>query len=134
PLSFDHYLNWLNDKKHGPLNYLADERAQKRKNLREVFPECQSALVFLFDYAEKKYALENEELGEAKIASYVMAYDGIDYHYVIRERLEKIAQTLARDLPQLKWQFALDVQPVLERDLALRSGLGWFGRNSMLIH
>src|SRR5690606_36367541 len=134
PLSYDHYLNWLKEGKHGPLSYLEGERADKRKSLDEVFPGCQSAIVFLFSYAEKKYALEQENLGEAKIASYVTSFDGLDYHYVLRERLEKIATELKQQYPDLEAMPSLDVLPVLGRDLALRSGLGWFGKNSMLIH
>lgn len=134
PLSYEHYLNWLKAGNNGPLTYLEGERADKRKSLDEVFPGCQSAIVFLFSYAEKKYALEQENLGEAKIASYVTSFDGLDYHYVLRERLEKIAQSLKEQYPNLEAMPSLDILPVLERDLALRSGLGWFGKNSMLIH
>lgn len=134
PLSYDKYLEWLKRGDHGALAYLGDERADKRQSLKEVFPNCKSALVFLFNYAESKYSLENENLGEAKIASYVTAFEGHDYHFVLKERLEKIISSLKNEYPSLDARVALDVLPVLERDLALRSGLGWFGKNSMLIH
>lgn len=134
PLSYQKYLTWLGQNKHEPLSYLEGERADKRQNLNLVYPECRSALVFLFSYAEDKYALEQEELGEAKIASYVTSFEGLDYHFVIRERLEKISQQLKLKYPDLKTKPSLDVLPVLERDLALRAGLGWFGKNSMMIN
>ena len=54
PTTYQAYLNWIDHKSHGPLNYLADERKEKRKNLKEIFPQCQSALVFLFDYRDSK--------------------------------------------------------------------------------
>lgn len=134
PLSYQKYQAWLQENKHHPLTYLEGERADKRDHLKNVFPECESALVFLFSYAEKKYAIEQEELGEAKIASYVTSFEGLDYHHIIKERLEKISRELISKNPGLKTMPALDVLPVLERDLALRAGLGWFGKNSMLIH
>lgn len=134
PLSYEHYLKWLNDKKNGSLSYLEGERADKRLSLEKVFPDCQSALVFLFSYAEEKYSLEQEELGEAKIASYVTSFGGLDYHHVIKERLEKISANLKDRFSGLEVMSSLDVLPVLERDLAVRAGLGWFGKNSMLIH
>tara|TARA_R110000868_G_scaffold143075_11_gene360785 strand:- start:1833 stop:2816 length:984 start_codon:yes stop_codon:yes gene_type:complete len=134
PLSYDKYLSWLKDENHGTLSYLEGERADQRKNLKLVYPECKSALVFLFSYAEKKYAMEQEQLGDAKIASYVTSFGGLDYHYVIKDHLNKITEKLKESFPTLEAKPALDVLPVLERDLALRAGLGWFGKNSMMIH
>lgn len=134
PLSYEHYLKWLSDGKHGSLSYLEGERADKRKNLDNVFPGCQSAIVFLFSYAEQKYTIEQESLGDAKIASYVTSFGGLDYHYILKDRLNKISQILKDKFPQLESMPSLDVLPVLERDLAVRSGLGWFGKNSMMIH
>ncbi|MFX3675494.1 MAG: epoxyqueuosine reductase [bacterium] len=134
PLSYDKYMAWLKHEQHGSLAYLEGERADQRKNLKLVYPECKSALVFLFSYAEKKYALEQEQLGEAKIASYVTSFGGLDYHHVIKDHLNKITDHLKKTFPTLEAKPALDVLPVLERDLALRAGLGWFGKNSMMIH
>ncbi len=134
PISYEHYLQWLEDGHHGSLSYLCDERAEKRKHLQEVFPACQSAVVFLFSYAEKKYAVEQEKLGEAKIAGYVTSFAGVDYHFLLRQHLETIATSLQQHYPSLVAKPSLDVLPVLERDLAVRAGLGWFGKNSMLIH
>jgi epoxyqueuosine reductase len=48
--------------------------------------------------------------------------------------LNEIGEKLKIDLPELEYKISLDVHPVLERDLAYRSGLGWFGKNSMLIN
>jgi len=133
PVSYDHYLNWLKENKHGPLLYLADHRKEKRASLKNFYPEFQSALVFLFSYNETSRELkafyQTPESNGLKIASYVFAYEGRDYHFEIKERLEKIKTHL-----KLEGVLTLDVHPVLERDLAYRSGLGWFGKNSMLIN
>lgn len=130
PLSISHYEAWVNKSLHDPLNYLADHRKDLRRDLRHIFPEFQSALVFLFSYQSiKKWMLENNH---HEVAGYTLGFDGEDYHRALKIRLEKIVKSLNH--PDLKYFFSLDAQPVLERDLAYRAGLGWFGKNSMLIN
>lgn len=132
PLSLSHYEQWVNQEKHGPLGYLADHRRNLRRDIKNVYPEFQSAIVFLFSYqAAKKWMLEHER---HEVAAYSMGFDGEDYHFALKERLEQIFSALKHDYPELGRFIALDAQPVLERDLALRAGLGWFGKNSMLIN
>lgn len=133
PRSFDTYLKWVEDGCHGPLKYLEDERRLKRESLKEVYPECESALVFLFTYIDaKKYELEQNP--KNKIASYTIGFEDQDYHFWIKEKLDILGQELSKKFEGLEYKFSLDVHPVLERDLAFRSGLGWFGKNSMLIN
>src|SRR5690606_21900042 len=92
-------------------------------------PEFQSALVFLFSYQEaKKWLMENKEY---TVAGYSLGFGGEDYHRALKSRLQRIAESLNR--PEIKIFFSLDAQPIMERDLAYRAGLGWFGKNSMLI-
>lgn len=133
PKSYDRYLEWVNKDLHGPLNYLADERKLKRETLKNVFPECESAVVFLFQYIDLKKTLM-ESNSEFKIASYTIGFEDQDYHYWIKARLTEIGDKLKIQFPTLEYKISLDVHPVLERDLAYRSGLGWFGKNSMLIN
>ncbi|MAZ47576.1 MAG: tRNA epoxyqueuosine(34) reductase QueG [Halobacteriovoraceae bacterium] len=127
--SFNHFEKWVAQGKHEPLKYLSDERKEKRKSLKSVFPKAQSALVFLFDYRAAKNYQENLD-PQNKIAAYSIGFEDMDYHYWIKERLIEIATSLEID----HYDISLDVHPVLERDLAYRAGLGWFGKNSMLIH
>lgn len=129
PKTFTQYSEWADKKLHGPLNYLNDHRKDLRSDLRLVFPEFQSALVFLFSYQEaKKWLVENKEYS---VAGYTLGYGGEDYHRALKARLQRIAEALER--PEMKVFYSLDAQPILERDLAYRAGLGWFGKNSMLI-
>lgn len=126
-----HYLEeWTEKNWQGPLNYLSDHRKDLRSDLRKVFPEFQSALVFLFSYQEaKKWLLENKHY---EVAAYTLGFEGEDYHRALKERLTKLSEQLT--VPDLKVFYSIDAQPILERDLALRAGLGWFGKNSMLIN
>ncbi len=132
PLSFDRYFSWTEQNLHGHLSYLADQRREQRSHYKKLLPSYKSAMVFLFDYRnhERFYREQNQN----KIASYTMAYDGEDYHYPIKASLEAIAQDVKKSHPQLEYLSCIDTHPLLERDLAYQAGLGWFGKNSMLIH
>lgn len=76
---------------------------------------------------------EEDDRGQGIIARYA---HGRDYHRVVRKRLltllERIEHVVGRELPAARAY--VDTGPVLERELARRAGLGWFGRNTMLIH
>lgn len=133
PKTFSHFSQWLDKKLDHPLQYLKNEKAELRSDLKNYFPEFQSALVFLFDYAQAKKDISAVD-NPLKIASYVLGFEGEDYHQVVRDRLQKIADQLLKTDPELKIKFSLDTQPILERDLAYRAGLGWFGKNSMIIN
>jgi epoxyqueuosine reductase len=129
PRSLEHFEKWIEDGLQRPLGYLADHRRHLRRDLRHVFPEFRSALVFLFSYRPaKKWMLDQ---GQHQVASYALGFEGEDYHRALKERLAKIKDHF---FSEAKVFYSLDAQPVLERDLAYRAGLGWFGKNSMLIH
>lgn len=131
PLSYLSFVNWVKNGHHGPLGYLADERMEKRSSLKNIFPACESALVFIFPYTKTK-KIKNDQ--EQRIAGYTTGFEGDDYHDVIRQGLGKIAQKLQTQDPSLATILTVDVEPILERDLAYQAGLGWIGKNSMLIH
>jgi epoxyqueuosine reductase len=130
PRSLSRYEEWVASGANDPLNYLSDQRRKLRHDLRNIFPEFKSALVFLFSYRPAKKWMLDQNLHQ--IASYAFGFQGQDYHHTLKERLTKIKDY---HFPQIKsFFYCIDAQPVLERDLAFRAGLGWFGKNSMLIH
>jgi epoxyqueuosine reductase len=136
PRSFAHYKDWVNKELSSPLTYLEDHRMKARESLISVMPDAQSALVFLFNYHPQKICIEGilKKLRTPfRMASYLFGFKGRDYHDEVKERLELLGDYLKRERPELNYRSCLDIHPVLERDLAYRSGLGWFGKNSMLI-
>lgn len=130
--TFDKLEAWVSKGLNASLSYLEGERLQKRESLSYLYPNAKSALVFLFDYTATKAAL-NLQKETQRIASYTLGFKGEDYHFWIKRKLNEIGDELKSSLSGLEYQISLDVHPVLERDLAYRSGLGWFGKNSMLI-
>ena len=132
PTSFEQFHHWVSQDLQGSLTYLSDHRKDLRSDLKNIYPDFQSALVFLFSYQEaKKWLLENNR---HEVAAYTLGYEGQDYHQALKEKLDLVYSRLKEQSPGLERFVALDTQPVLERDLAFRSGLGWFGKNSMLIN
>lgn len=131
PRSFSRFDSWVSEGNEGALSYLSDHRKEIREDLRKLYPSFESAVVFLFSYRPaKKWLIENHR---HEIASYALGFGGEDYHYSVKRSLQKILEVLQSETQNLEGFLTLDTQPVLERDLAFRAGLGWFGKNSMLI-
>lgn len=138
PVTYEHYETWVKEGHAGDLKYLTDHRKDIRKNLKELWPKSESAIVFLFSYLDSKIAVENylasrEEWNGKKISGYVFGFEGDDYHHLLSQKLTDIGESLKKEIPTLEYKIALDLHPHLDRDLAFRTGLGWFGKNSMFI-
>lgn len=138
PLSLQFYNQWIDKKNHGPLLYMEGERQKKRQNLKNYWPQFNSALVFIFSYHQVHFELQKEyeknpKWNGLKLASFSLGFSGEDYHDYLKKKLIKIGEKLKED-HDLNYHLILDTQPVMERDLAQSAGLGWFGKNSMLIH
>ncbi|MCK5884462.1 MAG: epoxyqueuosine reductase [Bacteriovoracaceae bacterium] len=117
---------------------MTDYRYDLRSDLRKAYPDFKSALVFLFPYLDSKQLLgriyQNPHWNGLKVASYTFAYDVYDYHYKLKENLNSIADELVKDDPSIDFKLTVDTAPILERDLAYRAGLGFFGDNAHLIN
>jgi epoxyqueuosine reductase len=115
---------WLGGGYAGVMRYL-HRQARKRKDPRLIIPGTKSVVVVLDNYYDG-----NPDPGPPpKVARYAR---GEDYHRVTRERLEPLADLLRSHGARIAHTFA-DSGPVPERALALRAGLGWIGKNTMLI-
>lgn len=130
-VSYKLFLDWVNNSSSEALGYLKDERGLKRKNLKEFFPQFAGALVFLFPYRPKDYQQID---GGIKFGHYIFGFEGKDYHLALKKRLDHAKELIQKDFGAMAIEMTLDIQPVMERDLAYRAGLGWVGKNSMLIH
>jgi epoxyqueuosine reductase len=133
------YREWLERGWHGAMGYLAREDAVRRRvSLQEALPGCRSVIVVALSYAppEGGSLPEGGRLAETTnpLAPVVARYArGRDYHGVFEEKLAALAGEVeaidlaARALPYV------DYGPVIERDHAQRAGLGWIGKNTVLI-
>lgn len=128
PLTIDFYKDWLNDNLHGDMKYL-EEHFNFKETPQERWPQARSAIVFAMPYLPhpQKRDLPIQSL---KISRYAQGYD---YHFWLKEKLQTLSSQLKELFPQEEFLCFTDSSPVLERDLAQRAGLGWFGKNTCLI-
>jgi len=128
PPHYSTFENWLAQNQHGTMDYLATDRSRaRRSNPIEILPECKSILVLATPYATPK-----KNKIQARIASYAL---GADYHDVLPARMKELIQFIEEQVGSpIKNRWYTDTGPILERDLAQRSGIGWIGKNTCLIN
>jgi epoxyqueuosine reductase len=128
PTHYSNFEEWLAEGNHGTMNYLAEERSRiRRTNPKQILPECKSILVLALPYSS--FILPPSSF---RIASYAL---GDDYHEIIPPRLKQIVDFIEEQVGHpIPNRYYTDTGPILERELAHRAGLGWIGKNSMLIH
>lgn len=118
---------WLAAGYGGTMRYL-HRQAARRKEPARILPGASRAIVVLDNYAAAP-ASEAPEGRHARIAAYAR---GEDYHHVTLARLERVVTWLRAEGAGLARAF-VDAGPVPERELAQRAGLGWVGKNTMLL-
>ncbi len=129
--SFGVYEEWLGAGHHGEMGYLETERARQcRANPLQILPECKSVLVLGIHYPPQRTM--DSEKSQGKVASYAW---NEDYHEVLKFRLQALVTFLEEETGSpVPNRWYTDTGPILERDLAQQAGLGWIGKNSMLIN
>ena len=128
------YLRWIRAGMHGEMRYLArQDRVRRRQDLNEILPGAQSLLIVGLDYQARftdEATLNDPARG--RIAAYAW---GVDYHNVMALRLEAFAEWLAEaDGASPAQKVYVDTGALLERSHAQQAGLGFIGKNTMLIH
>ena len=116
---------WLQDGKHGKMAYM-ENHFDKRLDPRLLVPGAKSVVSLLLNY----YTDELQDEGVPKISKY--AY-GTDYHFVIKEKLSQLLQTIQDEIGEVNGRVFVDSAPVMDKAWASRSGLGWIGKNTNLI-
>ncbi len=120
---------WLADGHAGTMSYL-HRQAEKRKDPRLVMAGAKTAVVTLTNYFHGDRT-PNLEPQVPRVAQYAWSSD---YHDVLGERLEQLARVIRELVPGSTTRCYVDAGPVPERELAQLAGLGWIGKNMMLIH
>lgn len=118
---------WLKKGLHGEMGYL-ENHFDKRVDPSKLVPGAKSVISLAYNY----YNQEMQEDPSAPVIS-MYAY-GRDYHKVVRKKLDHLFDFIRQTYGDVTGRVFVDSAPVLERDLARRSGLGWIGKNTMLIH
>ena len=121
--------DWLGRGRHGTMTYMA-RTAEERMDVRRRFPWARSAVMAAVTYLPYRGGREAQEGVVRNVARYAV---GRDYHRVLADRLRALDAFILAEAPGARTQVYTDTGPVLERELAARAGLGWFGKNTNLI-
>lgn len=128
------YMRWIRKGMHGAMGYLErPDRLIRRQNLKEIMPSAESIIMVGMDYRTQftdEATLTDPSRG--RIASYAW---GLDYHNVLQLRLEMLTEWIteeARDT--IHQRVFVDTGAILERSHAQQAGMGFVGKNTMLIH
>ncbi len=118
---------WLNQGMHGEMGYMANH-FDKRLDPRKLVDGAKSVISLLYNYYPEKDLAEE---GNYKIAKY--AY-GKDYHYIIKPKLKTVLNEIIEQVGDISARVFVDSAPVHERAWAAKAGLGWVGKNSLLLN
>jgi epoxyqueuosine reductase len=125
------YTEWAAQGYAGEMTYLT-RHPEKREDPRTLLPGAQSILLVAMNYHSPPSEVHAEPAPAGVVARYAR---GMDYHEVMKRKLEDLlafVRTEARKPVQAR--IYVDTGPVLERDFAVRAGLGWYGKHTNLIH
>jgi len=127
------YREWIDEGRHGEMEYLSrTDSVSRRADLDSTLSDVRSVLVVAHEYYVEDPPGVPEDASRAVIARYAR---GEDYHDVVKDKLVSLARWLDTKIDsKLHARAYVDTGPILERDLAQRAGLGWFGKNTMLIN
>ncbi|MEA3505098.1 MAG: tRNA epoxyqueuosine(34) reductase QueG [Bacteroidota bacterium] len=123
----DRYNEWIKNGYHANMDYMA-RNAEKRSDPTKLVSNAKSVISLLYNYYPEKTLPEKDNYHIAKYAY------GKDYHEIIKKKLWELLQKIEEKTDTTSSRVFIDTAPVLERAWAEKAGLGWIGKNSMLIN
>ncbi|NOT11041.1 MAG: tRNA epoxyqueuosine(34) reductase QueG [Methylococcaceae bacterium] len=128
-----HLQNWLGKDFHGEMDYM-QRQGEKRSRPALLLPGTTRIISVRMDYLPEPAAASNDALANPS-AAYISRYAlGRDYHKLMRNRLQKLADKIQAEVGDFGYRAFVDSAPVLEKALAENAGLGWIGKHSNLIN
>jgi epoxyqueuosine reductase len=128
PPGIDRFRIWLSSGYAGQMRYLAD-RTEAYADPNHVLDGARSIVMLAMNYRTAEPA--EARAGQGRVSRYAW---GTDYHNIIRERLEALADWLRQRVPAATARGVVDTAPILEREFAQLAGLGWIGKNTLLLN
>jgi epoxyqueuosine reductase len=115
--------NWISNDYHADMKWI-ENRVKERKNIFQYYPEVKSVISVGLNYFPKN------STDEMKISNYAL---GDDYHDLMKSKLYQLLKRIQEIDENVKGIACVDTSPVLDRVWAQKSGIGWIGKNSMVI-
>jgi epoxyqueuosine reductase len=130
PAGVESLREWLAKGHAGEMGYMT-RHAEAREHPNSILPQVRSVIVAAMNYKTTTPPSTLPRRGEGKVSGYAW---GDDYHEVLRDRLKQLLDWLRTQSPSCQGRATVDTAPLLERDFARLAGLGWFGKNTMLLN
>ncbi len=126
-----HFDRWLRAGYHGGMDYM-QRKLDLRLNPAGLVEGAQTVIVCAvsYNFGMSRAVERAAEAGAPRIASYAL---GTDYHAVIKVMLGRLWNRLKEDDPQMQGRCFVDTAPLLEKAWAVEAGLGWAGKNTLLV-
>jgi epoxyqueuosine reductase len=121
-----HLEKWLNQNRHGSMSYM-ENHFDMRLNPQLLVPGAKSVISLSYNYYTEK---KQQDADAPKISTY--AY-GRDYHKVVKKKLKELLTFIEQEIGKVDGRCFVDSAPVMERAWAKKSGLGWIGKNSLML-
>ena len=128
PPEFERLRAWVDQGYAAGMHYFAN-RLDAYASPSKVLPGAKSIVMFTANYSTVPAA--EPQPGEGRIARYAWSDD---YHDVLRDKLNQLQAALQISFPDAAFRGVVDTAPLMERDFAVLAGLGWKGKNTLLIH
>lgn len=126
-----HYQNWLDNGYHASMDYLANH-GDMRFQPELLHAGTQRIISLRMHYLPR--SVETVKRLQTKHQAYIARYAlGRDYHKLIRKRLTQLAKRIEQEVGDHGYRAFVDSAPVLERQIAEESGMGWIGKNTLLL-
>ncbi len=125
--------NWLTQGYHGDMHYM-EKHGTRRSHPEQLVPGTLRVITVRMNYLpaiQESLIKRLNAPDTAYIARYAL---GRDYHKLMRNRLQKLANKMAKEIGNFGYRVFTDSAPVLEKPLAEKAGLGWIGKHSNLIN
>jgi len=119
--------NWLKKGYHGKMKYM-ENHFDKRLDPTKLVEGAKSVVSLMYNYYPEEDISKSDSY---KIAKY--AY-GKDYHFVVKDKLKDFMSRIHQEIGEVDGRIFVDSAPVMERQWAAKSGLGWLGKNSLLLN
>ena len=129
PPGFAQFRDWLDRGFAGEMKWI-ERRVDAYENPEMVLKNVRSVAMVGLNYGTSEPV--PAEAGQGRVSRY--AWNGRDYHDIVREKLQHVVAAIREAAPDVRTRAVVDTAPLLERDFAKLAGLGWFGKNTLLIN
>jgi epoxyqueuosine reductase len=129
PAGFARLQQWLDNRYDGTMTYLRD-RLDAYADPQHVLEGVRSVMMLALPYRTREPA--DPKPGHGRVSRY--AWGPADYHDIIHDRLRRLRQRLLELAPGARVRGIVDTAPLLEREFAQLAGIGWIGKNTMLLN